>query len=271
MNLAICSIQRDRAKWLQEWVVFHKIVGFNKFYLFLHNCKDNSVEVVRELMRFYDISCFILDDSIERPQLTSYQYCYDKFGHLHDWISFLDGDEFLFSPSNLTIHEDLNQIAASSNMDAIGVYWSCFGSSGYLSEPVGLITENYRWKSNVNFEPNKHIKSIVKGGIHNNFHVLNNAHYFKTNNGTVDSQLRVLNGGLSNQTPCYEKLIINHYVTQSYEYYLNFKKNSGAADGSKNMVRDENWWNHHDRNDDYGYSLQHIIPFLKLELNSMNL
>ena len=96
MHLGICTIQRDRAKWLAEWVAFHYVVGFRKFFIYLHKCSDNSSEIVLSLKKIFDIECFTIPDETLRPQLTSYQHAYNEYGHTVDWMAFIDGDEFLF-------------------------------------------------------------------------------------------------------------------------------------------------------------------------------
>ena len=45
MKIGLVSIQKNRAPWLHEWVAFHHLVGFGKFYVYAHNCSDNSDQV----------------------------------------------------------------------------------------------------------------------------------------------------------------------------------------------------------------------------------
>jgi hypothetical protein len=266
MSLAICTIQRDRGPWIREWVEFHKIVGFDKFYIFLHNCTDNSSEVVLELSKKYDITTFSVSNDVFRPQLAAYQYCYQHFGDLHNWIAFIDGDEFLYSPTEITIKATLDQYN-QKELSAIGVYWLCFGSSKHITEPSGLITKNYRFRAPHNFDNNSHIKSIVKGGQKSNFSVINNSHYFKTLIGTFDTDMRQINHGFTGNVPCFDKLIINHYVTQSREFFEKFKKLSGGADSNPNMVRGEDWWVTHDINEELDNSLEHLQILLTNKLD----
>ena len=103
MRLGICTIQRDRGRWLKEWTAFHHAVGFRKFYIFLHRCQDDSEQIVRDLQRHFDIQCFVLGADVHRPQLAAYQYAYQNYGHEIDWMAFIDGDEFLFP----TVEDDL--------------------------------------------------------------------------------------------------------------------------------------------------------------------
>jgi len=254
MKTAIVSIQRNRGRWLTEWLSFHHTVGFDKFFLYLHKCTDDSAQIASKLSNFFDISIFEVPSDAYAPQLLAYKHCYENFGNEYDWLAFVDGDEFIFSTYSLNIK---NSLAAYQglNLDAIGVYWACFGSSGHISEPEGLLTDNYRFRPEFDFSANSHIKSIVRGGLGNEFKVSYNSHYFDTPRGTYDSNLRPITGGLSNNYPVYNHFRINHYVVQSREYYLNSKKYSGAADAGQNVVREESWWLMHDRNEVYDNSL----------------
>jgi hypothetical protein len=268
MRLAICTIQRDRGQWLKEWFGFHYAVGVRKFYFFAHKCTDNTSQVILELKNFFDIEAFEIDPNVERPQLSAYQHAYQNYSHEFDWMAFIDGDEFLFPTHHLDLRETLENFSYKK-MSALAVYWACFGSSGHTFEPKGLVTENYRWRASVDFEANRHIKSIVMGrqGIH--FSILNNSHYFKTINGTFDSVMHPINGGLTTYDPCYELIRINHYVTQSLEYFRNFKKKSGAADVSPNYIRPDAWWEQHDRNEIFDSSLDHINSKIKNVLDNL--
>lgn len=257
MNLAICTIQRDRGRWLREWIAFHYAVGFRKFYIYLHRCTDHSEAELTRLSKYFDITAFILTDDIDRPQLAAYQHCYNKFNNKHDWIAFIDGDEFLFSPCSIDISLQLEKFQDKS-LSAIGVYWACFGSSGHVTEPEGLITENYRKRAPLCSKINKHFKSIVKGNQTQGFSVLQNSHYFKTTNGTFDSVMRPLAFGLTESEPNHEIFRINHYATQSREYFLNFKQKSGAADAGAQMIRSEKWWQEYDVNNDFDDSISHL-------------
>lgn len=163
MTLGITSIQRDRAPWIKEWVVFHYLVGFRKFYIYLHNCSDNSHEILESLAKKFDIKIIVVDTNTDTPQLKCYQESYQQFGEEIDWMAFLDGDEFLFPTADKSLDNALKNYSGKK-LSALGVYWSCFGSSNYIKEPKGLIIENYKFRANDNYPNNRHIKSMVRGG-----------------------------------------------------------------------------------------------------------
>lgn len=271
MKLGICSIQRDRGQWLSEWVIFHYLVGFRKFYIYLHKCVDNSEEVIRELQKHFDIQCFTVPDTTWRPQLVSYQHAYNEFGHQVDWMAFIDGDEFIFPTKDENLYQVLERFQYEK-MSALGVWWCCYGSSGYINEPSGLIIENYLHRPPTNFPDNSHIKSVVMGRQGQHFSVGANSHIFNTINGTKDENMRVISSGYSPELqPTHQLIRINHYVCQSLNYFKKFKQNSGAADAGPLAVRPDSWWVKHDRNDEKDLDILKFAPRVRSVLSDLGI
>ena len=268
MKLALCTIQRDRGPWLKEWFAFHHLMGVDKFYFFAHKCTDNTEQVIDELKHHFDITAFKLADDLATPQLMAYKFAYENFGHECDWMAFIDGDEFLFPTADTDIKSVLEKFWYQK-ISALAVYWACFGSSGHVQEPAGLITENYRMRAPLEFLENRHIKSIVMGRQNASFQILSNSHRFGTALGTFDEKLRPISGGRTEYEPSYDLLRINHYCTQSYEYFKKFKQGSGAADVNPNLIRPDTWWTTYDHNEVRDESLIHIAPKLKALVDTL--
>jgi len=266
MNLGICTIQRDRGRWVEEWLAFHYVVGFRKFYFFAHQCVDDTLEVLLRLQKTFDLQVFTLSAELERPQLGAFQHAYERFGGEVDWMAFIDGDEFLYSP----LEHDLRRVIepyVDRDLSALAVYWLCFGSNGHVQEPAGLITENYTRRAPDDFAPNRHVKSIVRGGLGEAFRVGQNSHVFQTPRGTFDELLRPVTQGVAEHAqPSRTRLRINHYLCQSYQYFKTFKQRSGAPDAGRTMVRPDSWWQGHDRNDVVDTTIQGLLPSLKAVL-----
>lgn len=268
MEIGMCSIQRNRGKWLKEWIIFHHLVGVTKFYIYLHKCTDNSSAIIIDLQKYFNIQCFLIDDETGRPQLVAYEHAYQNFGHEIDWMAFIDGDEFLFPSFANTLNEVLAKYQYEK-LSALGVYWHCFGSSGHIKDPDGLIIEDYQFRANSEFPGNCHIKSIVKGGQGVHCFSAGNAHLFNTIYGTFDELMRPLTKGLvDTNPPSFNLLRINHYATQSHDFYTQFKKHSGAADSNKSHIREESWWKMYDRNEEKDTIILRFKPaLLRIILN----
>ena len=245
--LGLCTIQRDRAPWLEEWLAFHYVVGFRKFYFYAHNCSDDTVLKLQRLASVLDLTCFEIKEEMDFVQLKSYQHAYDNFGDQVDWMAFIDGDEFLFPVKAMTLQDVLADYN-DREMSALAAYWVCYGSGGHIQEPEGLIIDNFQERHDLNFIRNRHIKSIVKG--RQKMLANANSHLFVTQSGTFDELMRpITHGFMKELTPSYQKLRINHYICQSYEYYMNVKRQAGMADAGATARRADEWWPLHDINE----------------------
>jgi hypothetical protein len=87
----------------------------------------------------------------------------------------------------------------------------------------------------------------------------------------VDELMRPINKGLMDElSPVYEKIRINHYAVQSYNFFINFKKNSGAADAGSEVIRQESWWQIYDRNEEIDTTILRYQAAVKNTLSSLN-
>jgi hypothetical protein len=264
MKLGITTIQRNRGPWIVQWLAFHLMVGFDKFFFYAHKCTDDTIDILIKLQRHYDITIHELGD-MEKPQLIAYKHAIDTYGHDVDWMAFIDGDEFLFSPRHRDMEEALAEYA-ERDLSALAVYWMCYGSNGHLDEPDGLLLENYPRHGGKDLLINKHIKSIVRGGED----ILEgSSHYFVTSRGTFDELMRPVTAGVTKYEPSQEIFRINHYACQSHQYFMRTKGPMGEADGDPNKVRGLDHFFSHDRNEcDDGVSYNLLIP-LKLKVREL--
>ena len=266
MRVGICSIQRNRGPWIREWVLFHYLLGVRYFYIGLHKTHDDSIETLRQLNLHINIKFFkVSDETYQAPQQDFYQYTLDRFLHEVDWMAFIDQDEFLFSTKAKTLQAALQNFS-HKKYSALGVYWKCFGSSGHVKEPEGLILDNYKYRAPDDFKANRHVKSVVYTALADSTIRVSCVHRFETPLGTYDELGRFIAGGFSGLEPSYEHLRINHYVCQSREHFLKVKRPQG--DGNRNVtkaadLRSEAWWEGHDRNEIQCDAIDQFIPKLK--------
>lgn len=264
MMVGITSIQQNRCPWIVEWIAFHLIVGFEKFIIYSHKSIDGMNDVLERLSVRYPILCYQLAN-VENPQLAAYRHSWENYGNSVDWMAFIDGDEFLFPTSEPSIAAALTPF---NNMpiSALAAYWRIYGSSGHVNEPKGLVLENYPRHSAIGCDRNRHVKSIVKGkeellGF--------TSHYFDTHKGTFDENMRPVTFGLTNYDPTYDKFRVNHYTCQSWEFFKNYKQQSGAPDCNPHLIRPDEWFHSVDRNEcDDGVSYNFLVR-LKLKVAEM--
>jgi hypothetical protein len=268
MQLGLTTIQRNRGPWLVEWFAFHYLVGFRKFYFYAHMCTDDTAQILGKLAGKFDITPFEISAAQDGVQLAAYQHACDNYINAVDWMCFLDGDEFLYPTTSDTMQAAL-QPYMGPEVSALGVYNRNFGSSHHQQEPAGLITENYTWRANDDFMAQRRVKSLVKG--HQKVAATNIGNLFATPLGTVDELMRPVTWGyMPDYTPSYARFCFNHYVCQSRDYFLKFKKHSGHADASTAAVREEEWWDNFNTNQVQDTSLSRFAGPLRAMVAQLN-
>lgn len=262
-KIAITTIQRNRNKYILEWLAFHIAVGFNHFYIYCHKTTDGMQENLLHLSKKYPIEIFSLEMD-DFPQLIAYQHAWENFGEKVDWMAFIDGDEFLFPTKADSIQSALSPYE-KQELSALGVYWKCYGSNGHVEDPSGLILETHPRHSRNDFLPNRHIKSILRGGEKiSQFR----SHLFDTERGTFDELMRpISHGWMKDINPSYEALRINHYVVQSQQFYFKIKQKMGGADLQAGLIRSDEYFNEYDRNEE---SDNISLKFLDITKNKMD-
>jgi len=236
-------------------------MGFRKFYFYAHMCTDDTASLLGRLARKFDVSALVIDSEQNGVQLAAYQHACDHYMDGVDWMCFLDGDEFIYSTAHDTLPEALAPYT-SAPISALGVYNRNFGSSGHINEPQGLITENFRMRANDSFMAQRRVKGLVKGRQKVSASQCSNV--FITPQGTVDELMRPITWGyMPEYLPSYTQFCFNHYVCQSHEYFLSFKKHSGHADANSSAVRGDEWWDNFNTNEVYDDSLTRFASPLR--------
>jgi hypothetical protein len=208
--LSIVAIYRDEAPYLREWIEFHRIVGVERFFLYDNFSLDDHRE---QLAPYIDQGMVVLHEWPVFPgQLPAYDDALRRHGHESRWIAFIDLDEFLFSPTLKPLPEILHEF---EQHPGVMVNWAVFGSSGHLTQPSGLVTENYLWRLKTPEGPQQS-KTVLDptradhcGGAHFFF-------YREGAGSAVDELHRPVPYGRT-PLPAADLLRVNHYYTKSIE------------------------------------------------------
>lgn len=231
--LAICVAAKDQHADIDEWVLHHEKQGAGRIYVY----DDNSEPPMRDQLQGHIQSGlveyhFIGRDNhtaIERPQLWVYNECIKQYRTRHQFIAFIDVDEFLIlrDSSSVSLPALLHDY---EEYGGLAVNWVLFGSSGHIHRPKGGTLANY-WKCVPPSHPeNLHIKTIANMKYVS--HVSGTPHFFFYNEGktAVNENFEVVEGART-QKNLIERVVIYHYVTKSKE---EFKNKAARGSGMKN-------------------------------------
>lgn len=224
-ELSICTIFRDEAPYLKEWIEFHRMLGVQHFYLCSHASKDNYKEVLkryiaRGIVELKEVEDATPDAGLHRFmgdfQCSFFTETLVKARGISKWVAFIDADEFLVPVKHNSL---LDLLQNYEEFGSVSANWQMFGTSGIPKlDDKKLMIEQLVRCAPVNNSFNNHIKSIVQperterpGNPHWFIHVDN---YQQVNTDKVP-----FSGPFSPYIQV-DQLRINHYWTRD-KHYLN--------------------------------------------------
>jgi len=157
--MAICAIFRNEARYLNEWIQFHRAVGIEHFFLY-NNQSDDQPESI--LARYIEEGLVTLINwqipYRYKAQRRAYADCLDRTRGLYRWLGFIDIDEFLFSPTNELLPTVMRRF---EEYPGVVAYWQVYGSGGNLKHAGSPVTERFVYRAKTNWVRNRRVKSIV--------------------------------------------------------------------------------------------------------------
>lgn len=165
-DVALCAIFQNEARWMEEWIEFHQLVGVEHFYLYNNNSTDDFESVLEPYVRSGVVE---LIDWPQRPhaklsyneiQCKAYEDALKRAKGITRWLVVVDLDEFLFPTKANTLQEVLRHFR---KFGGVGVNWQMFGTSSVAEVPKDrLMIETLIKKAPPDYQGNRHIKSIVQ-------------------------------------------------------------------------------------------------------------
>ncbi|CAD6338198.1 unnamed protein product [Miscanthus lutarioriparius] len=143
-----CTMVRDVAKFLREWVVYHAAVGVDRFYLYDNGSGDDLEGQVCQLSAE---GFHVSTHAWPWPKTQEAGFSYAAAAHRDscEWMAFVDVDEFIFSPdwagSSEPTKSMLRSVVTTFEPDVGQVMLGCkdFGPSGHTKHPKEGVTQGY--------------------------------------------------------------------------------------------------------------------------------
>lgn len=107
-RLSMATLVNDEGRWLAEWILYHRIVGFDHFYMYDDSSTDNTLAVLEHFQTSGIVTIHRDMERVERemsievpsrvrfiPQYVMVQHAARVHGSETEWLAFFDVDEFL--------------------------------------------------------------------------------------------------------------------------------------------------------------------------------
>ena len=189
MSIALHTvfILNENIKWLEEYIIYYLNLGISHFYLYDNEgsigrngsneetnkygfpAKTTSNEAEQKslskiILKYNEYITHILwqpknsNNQIIYGYNESVQDCIKKYGNLHEWMCFLDLDEFVFSEKNVSLPDYLNSL--DENISAVKLLQKKF-LDRFLSKEK-YITQEFGCINNLDYDKNWGPKNIIR-------------------------------------------------------------------------------------------------------------
>jgi len=248
--LSICTIFKNEAGYLREWIEFHRLVGVDHFYLYENRSEDDFAPVLAPYVEQGIVTLHAWP--LEPGQNPAYTHCLTEHGAESEWIAFMDADEFFYAPGG-----DLRAALAEFDLPHVGgvaVNYVNYGTSGHRTPPDGLVTESYVRRAGHetaldlpaglkapgldptdlrNYHPlNARVSTVVRRGRALRFEIPHYPVYRPGFHAVTENHERV-DGPMAPRTSV-AKLRMNHYWTKSEaECRAKFERGRSAQSGRR--------------------------------------
>jgi hypothetical protein len=170
----LCTVLRDQAYAVLEWIQFHRRVGVSHFYIYDNNSQDNLQEVLKP---FVDAGVVTLVPWKDQPpgrtrkqmknryfavQENSYTHCVHR--STSQWAALIDIDEFI-TPKDGRCVTDI--LPAYEKFAGLGLNWRFYGVDGtvLISDAAKMTAfERSDFSQGAMISGSKHVKTIVHIG-----------------------------------------------------------------------------------------------------------
>lgn len=223
----ICAIVLDEERILDEWIIYHRFLGFGAIYLY-----DNSpLFNLRNWPDKYPGFLHVIHIPGRVMQLSAYNHFLNVHSPQYTWCAFIDVDEFIVLKKHKNIKELLLEHCKEG---ALTLNWYMFGSSGKTHYDDRPVTERFQYRAS---KIDRHIKTIVRigcvlqMGIHECYTMVHGRGFpHDTNGNTVI--------GPYNPNGPTDVAVIHHYNAKSLQEY-SWKVARGRADNGDKRTMEQ--------------------------------
>lgn len=263
-RLALCALVRNEEFYVQEWVLWHYLLGVQHFYLYDNESDDDTRDYLQPLVQLGLVTLRPWPGAEHGAALGAMlSDCFDPGQRKpSQWLAHWDVDEFLVLPNGAlnvgalrqwdqhVFHDFLSDFERSGVGSCV-VHRMDFGCNGHERPPLGLVLEEFTER----FIPVRPGGPIFGKAIHNMDALAGHrgAH--------APAQLRDgYTAVFANQQPyaaehniaIFEPFRLNHYVTRSHEECLakvgskrtehSWRRDVGASLCDMHMKGSKTWY-----------------------------
>ena len=231
--ICICAICKNEEDYLQEWIEHHLKIGFDKIYIYDNNDPANDKQY-NILKKYIDEGIVVYNDvrGKIKYQVPAYNDFYNKYGKDIYYAAMIDIDEFIvFNPDQPI--QDMKTLFRKTNKNYYHLSWKMFGDNNLVYKDDRPVMERFTEPLpddiciQYKFPENRHVKSIIKGGLDNV--KFTHCHLVSCKEKCYRPDCHRVNGDNPFMDPDHSICYIKHFYTKTAEEWKDKMKRRTAT------------------------------------------
>ena len=246
--LTLASMIRNEEHYVQEWLTFHYVQGFEQFVIVLHKCEDKTEERIKALPFADKIHVHKVVGDTQHAQMSAFVWMAEQYGNNTEWMMFCDSDEYSFGTNT----DDFREVLAKyDDFGGLFLNWLEYGHSNLIHRPDNLCIEAFTKRAAADSWWHASGKSIIKpkellrpyapaSATDPLGYSFLSPHLFKTDKPTVHTDFTPVSyrhWWVSEHT-CHEVARCNHYRYRSQEDWLTKCRRGNTCDARKDDINE---------------------------------
>jgi hypothetical protein len=159
--LALASPVRGEARYLLEWIAYHRALGVRAFFLGDNGGDDGTSDVLADLHQRKIVFCFDWRGQTHF-QLQFIAQAIQAARLFADGLFLLDVDEFLRPQSGSSVLPIARRWLADATIGAVALNMVIYGTSGREQAGDGLVIERFTTRAPQDYAIHRHAKPFVR-------------------------------------------------------------------------------------------------------------
>ena len=177
--------------------------------------------------------------SSSRPTGSRYRQCIKKYAAKHQFLAFLDDDEYLVLKPNAGTKSSPSFMQAFEGYGGLAINWQVISSSGHVERPKGKVTDNY-----IACLPEQHYENTHVKVVANTKYVIStdgNPHTFRylSDAKTVNENFEMVSSAWSVPVST-NKVVLYHYTVKSQQDFQ--RKTVWPTGAGGGTTRTQEWF-----------------------------
>ena len=138
-SVAMVAMARKENQYINNWIEYHRNLGVNHFYIYDNSFDDEESldgAITRSNM---EVTTIIPAQNIQRYMLKAYEQAYSIYGSQHDYMMFIDIDEFFTLQKHRTIQEYIQYLKwQCPHFHTAKINWEIYDDNNALERDMSI-------------------------------------------------------------------------------------------------------------------------------------